>query len=163
MPTASTWTRLASETIEAEHPELTVDSGSAPSSDSPDAIRRTSPRTFARHGRSTRLPPSRLPSPETSEALSMPADNCLRLDDHQDLPPTRPQPRQDLTQKRRSAIRSDGLDPFRSRRRQAAVAGQGSGRCNATRGLRKDSGTMARTIRMVVHMSETLSGTSREY
>ena len=35
-------------------------------------------------------------------------------------------------------------------------------RCNAAR-LRKASRTMARTIRMVVHMSETLSGTSREY
>ena len=29
----------------------------------------------------------------------MPADNRLRLDDHQDLPPTRPQPRQDDPEK----------------------------------------------------------------
>ena len=60
---------------------------------------KSKPSEFARHGRSSRLPPSRLPGPETSEAHSMPADNRLRLDDHQDLPPTRPQPRQDDPEK----------------------------------------------------------------
>ena len=62
-------------------------------------IRRISPRNSLDTGGSSRLPPSRLPGPETSEALSMPADNRLRLDDHQDIPPTRPQPRQDDPEK----------------------------------------------------------------
>ena len=65
------------------------------------------------------------------------------------------------TQKRRSAIRSDGLAPFRSKAASCCRRARFS-RCNAAR-LRKASRTMARTIRMVVHMSETLSGTSREY
>ena len=84
--------------LEAEHPELTVDSGSAPQRILPRHPA-DKPSEFARHGRASRLPPSRLPGPETSEALSMPADNRLRLDDHQDLPPTRPQPRQDDPEK----------------------------------------------------------------
>ena len=65
------------------------------------------------------------------------------------------------TQKRRSAIRSDGLAPFRSKAASCCRRARFS-RCNTAR-LRKASRTMARTIRMVVHMSETLSGTSREY
>ena len=65
------------------------------------------------------------------------------------------------TQKRRSAIRSDGLTPFRSKAASCCRRARFS-RCNATR-LRKASRTMARTIRMVVHMSETLPGTSRKY
>ena len=145
--------------LEAEHPELTVDSGSAPQRILPRHPA-DKPSEFARHGRSSRLPPSRLPGPETSEALSMPADNRLRLDDHQDL--LQPDHSRDrTTQKRRSAIRSDGLAPFRSKAASCCRRARFS-RCNAAR-LRKASRTMARTIRMVVHMSETLSGTSREY
>ncbi len=64
------------------------------------------------------------------------------------------------TQKRRSVIRSDGLALFRSKAASCCRRARFS-KCNAAR-LRKASRTMARTIRMVVHISETLSGTSRK-
>ena len=146
--------------LEAEHPELTVDSGSAPTTDFSRDIRRISPRnsldTGGRPGfprRDFRVQKRRKPfrcQPITVSGLTI-TRISLQPDHSRDR----------TTQKRRSAIRSDGLAPFRSKAASCCRRARFS-RCNAAR-LRKASRTMARTIRMVVHMSETLSGTSREY
>ncbi len=144
--------------LEAEHPDLTVDSGSAPQRILPRHSA-DKPTDFARHWRSSRLPPSRLPAPETSETLSMPAITVSGLTITRiSLQPDHSRDR--TTQKRRSVIRSDGLALFRSNATSCCRRARFS-RCNIAR-LRKASRTMARTIRMVVHMSETLSGTSRK-
>ena len=102
----------------------------------------------------------RIQSRRHSEALPSTSDGSPKF-----APAPSPRPVSDISRRKpshvRLDIRSDGLAPFRSKAASCCRRARFS-RCNAAR-LRKASRTMARTIRMVVHMSETLSGTSREY